>query len=149
MTTSYLTASELEQIIGRDHLLAVASDANGAVDTAAVEAAIADVSARVDARLRSHYQLPLPDVPDFLRRAVARIVHAELATELTTSDLIASRGAASEKHVRELAEGRLRIGGDLDGRDATQPNARTKQGRASVVRPARRRFARGQTAGVI
>ena len=150
-TTSYLTRAELETVIGRAHLLAAAGteDETPVVDTAAVDRAIADVSARVDARLRAHYELPLTDVPDFLRRAVARIVHAELTKESTSSELIQSRAAAAEKLVRELAGGALRIGADLDGSPATPPNARTRQGRASVVRPARRQFARRDTSGVV
>ena len=151
MATMYLTAAALEEIVGRASLLAVACDpdAPDTVDQDRVDRAIEEVSARVDARLRAHYDLPLPDVPGFLSRSVARIVHYELCDEDAVTDLIKSRAEASEQLIMDLAGGKLRIGGDLDGRAATDPNARTRQGRASVVRPARRRFARGDTAGVV
>ena len=151
MATPYLTAAALEKIVGREQLLAAACDpdAPDAIDAERVACAIDDVSARVDARLRAHYNLPLPDVPDFLSRAVARIVHAELCNESTTTDLIEQRRTASEQLVRDLADGKLRIGGDLDGSAGTEPNARTRQGRASVVRQPRRLFGREDTAGVV
>ena len=151
MATSYLDAAALEEIVGSEALLAAACDPDdpAAVDQERVARAIEDVADRVDARLRTHYELPLPDVPGFLRRAVARIVHAELCSESTTTDLIEQRRNASEKLVMGLADGTLRIGGDLDGSPATQPNARTRQGRAGVVRPARRRFGREDTRGVV
>lgn len=149
MATAYLTAAGLEEIIGREALLAAAGDPTtpGAVDAARVAGAIEEVSARVDARLRAYYTLPLPDVPGFLRRAVARIVHAELCNEAASTDLIQSRRDASEQIVRDLAAGKMRVGGDLDGDGAA--NQRTGQGRASVVRPVGRRFSAGDTAGIV
>ena len=150
-TTPYLTAAALEKVVGRAHLLAVACDPEDpdAIDADRVACAIDDVSARIDARLRAHYDLPLPDVPDFLSRAVARIVHAELCDESTATELIEQRRAASEKLVMDLAAGKLRIGGDLDGSAATAPNARTRQGRAGIIRRPRRQFSREDTAGVV
>ena len=149
--TTYLTAAALEEIVGRRGLLAVASDPDDpeAIDLDRVGRAIEEVSARVDARLRAHYGLPLPDVPGFLSRAVARIVHYELCDEETLTDLIQGRHEASEKLVRDLADGKLRIGGDLDGSATTKPNARTRQGRAGIVRRPTRRFSRDDTAGVV
>ena len=151
MTTPYLTADALEAIVGRERLLAAACDPDDrdALDADRIARAIDDVSARVDARLRAHYELPLPDVPDFLSRAVARIVHAELCDESATTELIEQRRAASEKLIMDLADGKLRIGGDLDGSAATQPNARTRQGRAGVFRRRPRLFGRDDTAGVV
>ena len=151
MATPYLTQAKLERIIGRDHLLAAACDPDtpDTVDAGRVEGAIEDVSARVDAQLRAHYELPLPDVPDFLSRAVARIVHGELVDQASTTDLIESRAAAAEKLVEHLAAGRLRIGGDLDGAPDTR-NARTRQGRAAVVhRGTSRQFGRHDTEGIV
>ena len=150
MTTSYLTQAALEQVIGREPLLAAASepDDRSAVDAVRVAATIDDVSARVDAQLRAYYTLPLPDVPDFLSRAIARIVHFELCDESSNTELIESRAKAAEKLVMKLAAGELRIGGDLDGSAATQPNARTRQGRASVVRRSTRQYGRDDTAGI-
>ena len=80
---------------------------------------------------------------------MARIVHAELCDESTTTELIEQRRAASEKLIMNLADGKLRIGGDLDGSAATQPNARTRQGRAGIFRRRPRLFGRDDTAGVV
>lgn len=149
MATTYLTPAALEEIVGSAALLVAAPDpdAPGGIDAARVASAIKEVSDRVDAWLRAYYTLPLPDVPGFLQLAVARIVHAELCDDGASTDLIQSRRDASERIVRDLAAGKLRIGGDLDGRGAA--NARTRQGRASVVRPAGRRFAPSDTAGIV
>lgn len=146
--TRYLTAADLEAVIGEDYLRAAAGDSHGAVDTAAVERAIDEVSARVDARLRAHYDLPLQDVPGFLVRAIARIVHFELCGEGARTDLIESRATAAERLVADLAAGRLRIGGDLDGVPATA-NSRTLQGRAALVGAPPRQFGRKGTAGLL
>lgn len=149
MATAYLSLADLEAIIGREALLAAAPDpaTPGAVDAARVAGAIEEVSARVDARLRAYYSLPLPAVPGFLARAVARIVHAEMCDEAASTDLIQSRRDASERLVRDVAAGKMRIGGDLDGDG--RANQRTGQGRASVVRPAGRRYSPSDTAGII
>lgn len=149
MTTTYLTPAALEEIIGREALLVAAPDPDtpGAIDAARVAAAIEEVSSTVDARLRAYYALPLSDVPGFLARAVARIVHAELCDDAATTDLIRDRRKASEQIVKDVAAGKMHVGGDLDGRGAA--NASTRQGRASVVRPAGRRFAPSDTAGLV
>lgn len=150
MATPYLTIEQLATTIGRVHLLAVARDPDdpSAWDDVAVQRAIDDVAERIDAALRTSYNLPLPDVPGFLTRAAARLVHAELAGDAaTSSELIESRGKAAEKVVRQLAIGELRIGGNLDEDDAV--NARTRQGRAILVQPSDRKFRRGDTAGVV
>ena len=149
--TTYLTPDDLATVIGTAHLIAAAPDPaqDDTWHAETVERAIASVGARVDAALRSAYALPLPDVPDFLRRAVARLVHAELVSEATSTALIESRRAGAEKLVAQVAAGTLRIGGDLDGDDATDANARTRQGKAVLVQPGARQFRRRDTTGVV
>ena len=151
MATRYLTISELAEIIGEAHLVAAAPDPDSPDAWLAprVQGAIDDVGERVDAALRASYDLPLPDVPGFLSRAVARIVHAELVPdEAAGSELIASRGKAAEKLVAQVASGQLRVAGDLDA-DPADANARTRQGRAILAQRGARQFRRGDTAGVV
>ena len=134
--TEYCTAADLEAVIGREALLAAAADPGDdeAVDTEAVARAITVVGSLIDGWLRSRYALPLPDVPEMLRRAAVRLVHAELVGEnTTTSDLIESRADAAQKLIENIAAGRIRIGGDLDA-DPGDQNAGTGHPRAHVFR---------------
>ena len=139
--TPYCTQADLEAVIGRQSLLVAAPDPNNtpdpgtpdAVDTDAVARAIAAVSSHIDGWLRTRYSLPLADVPEVLRRAAARLVHAELVNESTTTDLVESRAAATTKLFEQIAAGRIRIGGDLDG-DDTDQNTSTGHSRAHVAK---------------
>ena len=147
--TVYLTPEQLEGIVGAQHLIAAAPDPNddGAWLRTTVQTAIDAVSAEVDARLRSRYGLPLEDVPEFLRRAVARLVHYELVDECSDTDLIEKRATAAEKTIGGLANGKLQIGADLDGDG--EANERTRHGRAIVHNPADRTFRRRNTGGIV
>ena len=146
----YCTPAQLEQVIGRGHLIAAAPDpdVDDAWDEGAVVAALAAVSERVDARIRAAYTLPLADVPAFLTRAVARLAHAELVTEAASTDLIQSRATEAWRLVTDLATGAARLDttdDDLDG----AANPRTRQGRAVRVRGRGRWFPRGRPTGAI
>ena len=147
--TPYCTEVDLEAVIGRRNLLAAAPDpdTHDAVDTPAVERAIAAVSSRIDGWLRTRYTLPLADVPEALRRAACRLVHAELVDAGATSDLIESRAADARKLVEHIGAGRVRIGGDLDG-DGTDQNTSTGHSRAHVARR-RVRYGRDGLRGVV
>lgn len=149
MGTVYLTVEQLEGIVGRDHLVAAACSADDpeAVDTATVDAAIDAVSDMVDARLRARYGIPLDDVPVFLRRAVARLVHYELVDEPSTTELIESRAAEARKTIDGLASGKLQIGADADGDG--EANERTRHGRAVLHIPSGRTFRRRNTGGIV
>lgn len=144
----YCTEADIEAVIGRANLLSAAADPDtpDTVDAAKVERAIAAVGSRIDGALRARYSLPLPDVPEILRRAAVRLVHAELVDECSATDLIAQRADASGKVLDRIADGRLRIGGDLDG-DAGL-NASTGAARAHVARR-RTTFGRDGLRGVV
>lgn len=148
MGTVYLTAAQLEAIIGRRHLVAAAPGATpDTFDADTVSAAIAAVSDMADARIRTRYDIPLEDVPDFLRRAVARLVHYELVEECSLTDLIKDRAAEACKTVDGLASGKLQIGGNID--DDAGANERTRHGRAVVHIPSERTFRRRDTGGIV
>ena len=147
---TYCTPAMLAQVVGRSHLIAAAPDpdVDDAWDEAAVAAALAAVSERVDARIRAAYQLPLADVPAFVTRAVARLAHAELVTEASSTNLIQSRATEAWRLVTDLATGAARLDttdDDLDG----AANPRTRQGRAVRVRAPGRWFPRGRPTGAI
>ena len=133
--TEYCTAADVEAVIGRDALLNAAGDpATDTVDTDAVARAISATGSLIDGWLRARYSLPLPDVPEILRRAAVRLAHAEMVGEnTTTSELVESRAAAAQKLVENIAAGRIRIGGDLDA-DPADRNAATGNPGAHVVK---------------
>ena len=151
MATPYCTPAQLEQVVGRDHLIAAAPDPDqaDAWHAPTVTAALDAASERVDARLRAAYQLPLADVPAFLTRAVARLAHAELVAEGTSTELIHSRATEAWRLVADLATGAARL--DTTDEDADgAANPRTRQGRAvRVPTPRDRWFPRGRPTGVI
>ena len=149
MGTVYLTPEQLEAIVGRAHLVAAACDPDDPEtwDAAAVEAAIAAVSDMVDARLRARYGIPLEDVPVFVRRAVARLVHYELVDEPSTTELIENRASEARKTLDGLAGGKLQIGADSDGDG--EANDRTRHGRAVLHAPSERTFRRRNTGGIV
>ncbi len=149
MGTVYLTPERLAAIIGERSLVVAApnpDDAKG-YDAATVSTAIGAVSDMVDAQLRTRYGIPLDDVPAFLSRAVARLVHLELVDATAWTELIENRAVEARKIVDGLASGKLQIGADLDG-DGT-PNERTTHGRAVVSAPAERIFRRRDTRGIV
>ena len=147
--TEYCTAADLEAVIGREALLIAAGDpGTDTVDADAVARAIVAAGSLIDGWLRSRYSLPLPDVPEHLRRAAVRLAHAELVGEnTTTSELITARAAAAQKLVESIAAGKIRIGGDLDG-DAADRNAPGANPRAHVVQR-KPRYGRSTLKGVV
>lgn len=149
MATRYITPSEVAAIIGEPALDAVAPDPDDLDRWHAptVQEAIDAVSEQADARLRSAYTIPLGDVPEFLRRAVARIVHDELTDPATDTEQIQRRAVASWKAIAAIAKGELRIGEGDDDRDG-QENERTRQGRAVLVSPARA-YRRSDLTGIL
>ena len=148
MATTYIDPAGVAGVVGERELIAAAPAADGeGYDADAVSEAVDAVSEQVDARLRSAYAIPLNDVPRFLVRAVARIVHAELVGTDTDADIITRRAKAAWKSVDMIATGELRIGeGDDDGDGAE--NARTRQGKAVLISPARR-YRRIDLTGVV
>ena len=149
MATAYVTPEDVAGIIGERALAAAAPDPadSDGYDAPTVAEAIAAVSEQVDARLRSAYTIPLGDVPEFLARAVARIVHDELVDPDTDAEIISRRATAAWKSVEMIAKGELRIGeGDDDGDGLENP--RTRQGKAVLISPARR-YRRSDLTGVL
>lgn len=149
MATRYVSPEEVAAIVGDRFLAAAAPDPDDAARWHAptVQIAIDAVSERVDARLRSAYAIPLGDVPAFLARIVARIVHDELTDPSTDNEQIARRAEAGWKSVEAVARGELRIGEGDDDNDGLD-NPRTRQGKAVLVGP-KRAYRRTDLTGVL
>lgn len=149
MATRYITPEEVAAIVGAEMLARAAPDPDDFDQWYAptVQVAIDAVSEQVDARLRSAYTIPLGDVPEFLRRAVARIVHDELTDPGTDTEQIQRRATASWKAIDAIAKGELRIGEGDDDEDGKE-NERTRQGKAVLVSP-ERAYRRSDLTGVL
>ena len=149
MATPYVTPQEIAAIVGEAELAAAARDPDdpNRWHEATVQEAIDAASEQLDARLRNAYTLPLEDVPSFLSRAVARIVHDELVDSGTGTELIERRAKAAWKTVDMIASGELRIGEGDDDADGKE-NPRTRQGKAIIAAPPRR-YRRTDLSGVI
>ena len=134
MATRYTTPEEVAAVVGERELSAAAPDPDDCeqVHAPTVQVAIDAVSEQVDARLRSAYTIPLADVPEFLKRAVARIVHDELVDTSTDADIINRRASAAWKSIEAIAKGELRIGEGDDDKDGLE-NPRTRQGKAVLI----------------
>ena len=149
MATRYVIPVEVAAIIGERALIAAAPDPDDCDRFYAptVQEAIDAVSEQADARLRGAYAIPLGDVPEFLKRAVARIVHNELVDTDTDAEIINRRATAAWKSVDMIAKGELRIGEGDDDDDGLE-NPRTRQGKAVLISPARR-YRRSDLTGVL
>ena len=149
MATRYVTPEEVAAIVGDAFLAAAVPDPDDAARWHAptVQIAIDAVSERVDARLRGTYDLPLEDVPAFLARAVARLVHDELTDPATDTEQITRRADGAWRSVEAIAMGKLHIGAGDDDGDGRE-NPRTRQGQAVLVAPARA-YRRSDLTGVL
>ena len=149
MATPYTTPAGVAAIVGDYELRAAAPDPDDprAWHAPTVQGAIDAVAEQVDARLRNAYEIPLDDVPQFLARAVARMVHDELVGTGGANDLVERRATAAWKTVAMIAKGEIRIGeGDDDGDGKENP--RTRQGKAILVSPGRQ-FRRTDLSGIV
>ena len=155
MSTPYLTPEEAARIVGAGALAAAAPAARAPGvpepdppwDRSAVQSAIDAVAQKLDAALVNGYRVPLDDVPDFLARAAARLVHAELVDSATSTDLIQDRAAEAWRLVRQIASGHLRLTPNVDSDPET--NARTRQGRTILRQPEPRAYRRRDLRGLV
>lgn len=148
--TAYLTPLELAGVVGRARLIAAApgpAQPPTTWDAARVQAALDDVAARIDARIRRRYDIPLEDVPGFLSRAAGWCALGVLVDECTITDLIAERAKEGWQVVSDIAAGKLRIGGNLD--DDPGANQPTRAGRAVMVAGPDTPFSRTRLRGII
>ncbi len=113
MPTTYLTIPQLAEIIGADALAIAAPpvdpDAAAEWDAERIEDAIDSVGEHLDGALRDRYAIPLSRVSGFVRRLAARLVHAELVDDSTTTDLIQQRATEARANLTKIANGQIRL----------------------------------------
>lgn len=157
---AYVTQAQLEARYGSKPLLEAAaqkpaeSGAELALDSARLEAAIADVSAEIDGALRGHYSLPLPaPTPPLIVSIATRLVFRRLLQiELAETDPVRLDAERAERQLEQLRLGDLSLqlpATDADG-DGLPDARELTPGTAAVVQPSAdgRVFTRAKTAGI-
>ena len=77
---AYATQTDIETLYGADALALVADrDGDGTVETAAVDRALSDASAEIDAYLRVRYDTPVDPVPQLLVQLACDVALYRLA----------------------------------------------------------------------
>ena len=120
---AYITQQDLIERIGKDELIILSDrDGTGEINTAVVERAIADATDEINMHLSSRYSMPLPKVPETIKRlAVSLTVYWLSETEVTMSDLMKGRYQNAVKTLKALADGSMRLGLP----EASTPNENT------------------------
>lgn len=111
---TYATQQNLVDRFGSEELLALADrDGDDAVDTAVVDAALADADALIDSYIGRRYTLPLASTPARLVTVAATIARYELAADRPTEQMRQDYDDAVA-WLRDVAAGRaeLQIEGD-------------------------------------
>ncbi|WP_372069769.1 DUF1320 domain-containing protein (plasmid) [Tistrella mobilis] len=138
---AYASAEEWRAAVGAlvDRIADV--DGDGAADPAAIDRALAEASAEVDAYVGVRYPLPLPSTPVVLRSATIDIATYRLAggPPVLTDD-IRDRYEDAMSRLRDIAAGRARL--DL-------PQAAHKPPRPVVIKGRPRLFDRGSLGDLV
>jgi phage gp36-like protein len=109
---SYATRADLEQQLRPTELIQLADDdGDGAADPSVIGRALADADAEINAYMGTRYALPLPSVPELIRR---------LAVDLALWQLYSRRDLATDTRTKQhdaavallkrLAEGTVSLG---------------------------------------
>ena len=88
--TAYITQQDLTERIGEDELTVLSDrEGTGEINTAVVDRAIADATNEINMHLSSRYLMPLPEVPDTIKRlAVSLTIYWLSETDTTMSDMV-------------------------------------------------------------
>lgn len=109
---TYLTRQELQDRIGEEELIILADrDGDGVADEPVIERAIQDATDEITMHLASRYRVPLPDVPDTVKRlAVSLTVYWLCEDDRAMSELVKERYENAVKTLKALASGSMRLG---------------------------------------
>lgn len=112
---SYATVDDIRDLHGEKRLKRLADrDANGALDTSAVEKNLDAASAEIDSYLSRRYALPIPDnidVPDSLVICCIEIAAYRMANDgPSLTDDIRKRYEDMRKWLEDLADGKVNLG---------------------------------------
>ena len=109
--TAYATQQDLVDRFGNDAFLAAADrDRDGVADAAAVQGALDDASAMMDAAFSKRYDLPLPTTPRWAARICADLAMGLLVPSESATDLVLARFKAADKFMQSIASGDIGLG---------------------------------------
>lgn len=115
----YVTQAELEERFGTAELLQIADrDDDESVDTAVVDAAIADADAMIDSYCRALYTVPFDPVPAEIRKVAADIARYNLWDD-QASEEVEMRYKNAIAWLKDVSAGRARV--NVESGDETQP----------------------------
>lgn len=111
----YITADELIAAFSRNILIQLSNDDNRATEIAisVIELAIKTAGERIDAALRSRYQLPLVETPTVLSNHclfLARYWLYARRPEKGIPDVVKETYTQSIKELEQIAQGKLHLG---------------------------------------
>lgn len=107
----YATAADIVDLYGAQQLAVIADrDGDGLVDAGTVERALAEASTEIDLHIGARYPLPLPTIPDALRRLTIDIAvyRLALAGSVATTEF-RTRYDDAIKLCQRIAEGKATL----------------------------------------
>lgn len=135
---AYATLADLYARFGETEITQVAdTDGTGTPDAVAVERALGDAAAEIDAALQGRYRLPMAAVPALLTRIACDLARESLYADQPTKT-VSDRAKAARDLLAGLASGRLRLEAEAaasPGGNAIQAGARIAKGRQRMRWP--------------
>ena len=120
---AYATLSDLVARFGEEELLQLTDRARvDAIDSTAVDAALADAGALIDGYLAQRYALPVSPVPALLTRVAADLARHALHGNAATDAVRAAHDEAL-KILRDLSAGRAALPGAAVAAPGATPGA--------------------------
>lgn len=113
----YVDQAGYEARYGRDELIRL-TDGDTDVDTAVLDAAIADAEAEVNSYLAQRYALPLPEVSAAVQRATYDVLRYRLHND-GADEGVRNRYTDAIKWLRDVVAGKAGIGVTTDEPDET------------------------------
>lgn len=114
---TYCTMDDLRAHLPERRLIEVSDDAHpnssGEVQTSVVDAAIASAGALIDSYVGQRYPLPLPMVPDVLRRIATNLAVCDLydrVTEMQTTEGMRDRRKEATRLLELILDGKISLG---------------------------------------
>lgn len=110
--TGYITRQDIADRIGEDELTVLSDrDNDGIADEAVIDRAISDATDEINMHLSVRYQMPLPQVPDTIKRLAVNLALYWLSEgDGSLSELVKNRYENSVKTLKSLASGTMRLG---------------------------------------
>ena len=112
----YCTKDDMITTFGEAELIQLTDRMDrGVIDDATLNAAMSTAQAEVNAWLEGRYSLPLPSVPDVLRRIAMDITRYLLWGDVNSDHHVARRYADQSKLLRSIGRGQAALGLDSTG----------------------------------